>query len=177
MQYYAQGGAGRPQLEFPVYWYAARLDRRPMNGSLAQHRKQPSCARAARRECYAFPRCANKPDARLIAFEELRARTGGADWRASGEVPLDRVALSQDLQRIAGVNDPEEFPDTGDRDRFAGFRTELRQYLEEARPALAAGSGSSRRTSGTPTRVESRYEFPFLESVVRRLVALAQTPA
>lgn len=103
-----------------------------------------------------------------------------ADRRAIGEVPPDRVALNQELQRIAGVKDPEEFPDTGDRDRFACFRTKLEQYLEETRPGIGGRIGELAKDVGNTDAYRvavSENEFPLLESLVRRLVALAQTPA
>lgn len=100
-----------------------------------------------------------------------------ADWRAVGEVPPERIALNHELQRISGLKEWDDFPDTGDRERFACFRTKLETYLEESHPGIGGRIGNLAKEVGYTDACRiavSEREFPLLESIVRRLIGLAQ---
>lgn len=94
--------------------------------------------------------------------------------------PKDRMPLNRELQRIAGVEQPEDFPAQGVRDRFACFGGKLESYIESIQPGTTKRiSELAPKIGATEAYRQAAFDerFELFEGIVERLVALAKPQA
>jgi hypothetical protein len=91
--------------------------------------------------------------------------------------PRDRIPLNRELQRLAGVAQPADFPAQGVHERFACFGGRLESYLDSIRPGTTKRiSELAPKIGATEAYRQAAFDerFELFERVVERLVEIAR---